>query len=200
LTSNTIAYFAYGSLVNRHTRPLNTRAQPARLTGWVRQWKHCMETPSGKVCALSAAPRSGAEIEGVLVFDSRDNLAALDQREIDYRRVPIALPPADVAVPTAEMETFIYVSTGDQNRWGSAEYPIWRSYVDCVLAGYIDVWGAAGAARFIASTEGWDAPLLDDRANPRYPRAVVLSDAVRVTIDGLLERKRIICTQADRTN
>jgi hypothetical protein len=57
-----------------------------------------------------------------------------------------------------------------------------------VLAGYIDVWGEDGARRFIASTEGWDGPILDDRSAPKYPRAVQLEDALRASIDNLLEK------------
>jgi hypothetical protein len=40
--------------------------------------------------------------------------------------------------------------------------------VDCALAGYIDVWGPEGASRFVTSTEGWNVPMLDDRADPKY--------------------------------
>ena len=61
------------------------------------------------------------------MFDSRDNLVVLDQREVHYRRVPIVFPQADVAASMAELETFIYVSEEYHSRWGSADYPIWRS-------------------------------------------------------------------------
>ena len=192
LKPNDVAYFAYGSLVNRHTRPMHTRAQPARLNGWLRQWKHCMDTPSGKACALTAVPRVGSQIEGVLVLDRRDKLAEVDRRETGYKRERIVLQQSDIAVPITELETYIYVSTGDHNRWGTTEYPIWLSYVDCILAGCIDVWGRAGAERFIASTEGWQAPLLDDRAAPRYPRALALEETTRQVIDGLLKENGII--------
>jgi len=59
-----VAHFAYGSLVNSRTCPEHTRARPFRITGWVRQWKHCIDTPSGRACALSAASRLGSEYTG----------------------------------------------------------------------------------------------------------------------------------------
>ena len=35
--------------------------------------------------------------------------------------------------------------------------------------------GSAGADRFFATTEGWDLTILNDRAEPRYPRHQQLS-------------------------
>jgi glutathione-specific gamma-glutamylcyclotransferase len=186
---NEVAYFGYGSLVNRHTRPAHTRARPARLAGWIRQWKHCIDLPFGKACALTAEKRAGCEIEGVLVLDHHDGLAAVDDREAGYRRERIELP--EMEAPAGEMDIFIYVSAPEWNHWGSAEYPILRSYVDCVLAGYLEVWGREGAAKFIKGTEGWGAPILDDRAAPRYPRAVPIDWGLRAAIDGLLEENGI---------
>jgi hypothetical protein len=183
---NDIAYFGYGSLVNRQTRAANTRAYAVTLSGWVRQWKHCIDTPAGKLCALAAVPRDDAEIDGVVVLDDRAGLAATDRRELGYRRERVLIPRFDG--DTDAVEGYIYVSNAPYNRWASEQYPIWRSYVDCVLAGYIDVWGEDGARRFIASTEGWDGPILDDRSAPKYPRAVQLEDALRASIDNLLEK------------
>jgi hypothetical protein len=154
-----------------------------------------MNTTSGKVCALTAAPRLGSEIEGVLVLDRRDNLAKVDRREIGYRRKRINIQSPDAVTSPEGLETYIYISTRDYEQWGNTEYPIWRSYLDCTLAGYIDVWGRDGAERFIASTEGWEAPMLDDRRAPKYPRAVVLNNTVQRMIDRLLEENGIVCIQ-----
>lgn len=185
-----VAYFAYGSLVNSATRLRpNARAEPALLKGWLRQWKHCIDTDSGKACVLSVRPRVGAEIEGVWVLDNCDTIAEVDRREIGYHREHIPYQPADTGLSVVGLETYIYVSTGDHNRWGDREYPIWLSYLDCVLDGYIKEWGPAGASRFITSTEGWDVPVLNDRARPKYPRAVVPEN--RVAIDRLLEESGI---------
>ncbi len=192
MKKNEVACFGYGSLVNRHTRPAHTHARPARLSGWIRQWKHSIDLPFGKVCALTAEKRAGREIEGVLVLDQYDGLAAVDDRELGYRRERIELP--EMEARTAEMDIFIYVSAPEWNHWGSPEYPILRSYLDCVLAGYLEVWGREGAARFIKETEGWHVPILDDQAAPIYPRAVPIDRELRATIDGLLEENGIRAT------
>jgi cation transport protein ChaC len=182
-----IAYFGYGSLVNRDTLPDYVQTAPLQLPGWQRQWKHCVATPNGKVCVLTATPRLGAKIDGVLVFDSSDKIGEIDRREVGYRRESIAINWADIPVPHGRVDTYIYVSTREHNRWGNSEFPLWRSYAECVLAGFLDVWGPAGAERFIRSTEGWEAPMLDDRAAPKYQRAIPLRAAARKIIDGLFE-------------
>jgi cation transport protein ChaC len=192
MQTDTVVYFAYGSLVNRYSRPEHTHAVPARVTGWVREWRHCLKTPRGKVCALTAARRPGAEVEGVMVFDRWENLAEVDGREVGYRREQTLVQRVAGAAPPVATDAFIYVSTGPYTQWGSTEYPIWRSYLDCVIAGYIDVWGSPGAARFIASTVGWEAPLLDDRDAPKYQRAVTLTATMRNLIDQLLEEGGVL--------
>lgn len=110
-------YFAYGSLVNRRTRPQQTRAEPARLAGWIRQWRLCLDTPRGGVCALTAERRSGGELEGVLVVDNDNGIVALDEREVGYRRQRVR--PQRKAVPTVEVEAEIYISNGEYNRWAA---------------------------------------------------------------------------------
>ena len=43
--------------------------------------------------------------------------------------------------------------------------------------------GEAGVARFFATTDGWDTPILDDRAAPLYPRHQLLTPAERALTD-----------------
>lgn len=50
--------------------------------------------------------------------------------------------------------------------------------------------GEAGVARFFATTDGWDAPILDDRAKPQYPRAQQLSSAETALVDRMLRALR----------
>jgi cation transport protein ChaC len=194
------SYFGYGSLVNRHTRPAGTKTEPFRLKGWIRQWRHCLHDPFvshnviGNMCALTATPQPGAEIDGILVFADENELKSIDDREVGYKRERIdARKPADAAVAGPDRTAYIYVSQPDYYRWASEECPIWLSYVDCVLAGYLDVFGSRGAERFIASTEGWDrAPVIDDRVEPKYPRAVRLTRDETSTIDELLAKTGIV--------
>jgi len=166
---------------------------PGILPGWVRQWMHCIETPQGKICALTAAPDARVEIAGLVLLQSAHGLAELDQRESGYFRVrvPVHLETPDPAV--AEIDCFTYISNSAHYKHGSPEFPIWRSYLDCVLAGYFELGGREAMESFVASTQGWDAPILDDRRTPRYPRAVALTSGLERGIDrtlaehGLLE-------------
>jgi hypothetical protein len=43
-------------------------------------------------------------------------------------------------------------------------------------------------ARFFATTQGWDAPILNDRTAPRYSRAQQLSSDETNTVDTALKR------------
>ena len=173
--------------MNEQTRSAHTLATPTWITGWIRQWKHCADTPFGKICALTVARRENSTIHGVLIQDETDKIAEVDRREIGYRREGVEIQDERVKSSIIGMDTFIYVSTQEYNRWGNAEFPIYQSYLDCVLAGYLKLWGRDGAANFIATTEGWYVPILNDRSSPKYPRAVQLSEIDRCVIDELLK-------------
>ena len=64
--------------------------------------------------------------------------------------------------------------------------PILMSYLDVVVQGYLREFGERGARDFFATTDGWDTPVLNDRAAPRYPRAQVLTGAETALVDALL--------------
>ena len=68
----------------------------------------------------------------------------------------------------------------------SEAHPILLSYVDVVVQGYLREFGTAGAERFFETTAGWEAPILDDRAAPRYPRHQELKPDERAFVDAML--------------
>ena len=49
-------------------------------------------------------------------------------------------------------------------------------------------YGPAGAERFLDTTTGWATPVLDDRAQPVYPRAQTLTAEERAFVDDALVR------------
>ncbi|MBI1904203.1 MAG: gamma-glutamylcyclotransferase [Planctomycetia bacterium] len=180
--------FGYGSLVNRRTLPPGVRTTPAVLPGWRREWTHAVESPQGNVCALSVARDAATEIEGVLLSCDPQQLAELDRREIGYHRVrvPVRLGPG------RNVACLVYVGDAAQRRAASHEFPIWRSYLDCVVAGYLELGGRAAVERFIATTRGWNAPILNDRPRPKYARAVDLSSDQRCEIDEILRERGLL--------
>ena len=89
--------------------------------------------------------------------------AASDVRDISI----YAIPPEHAAAP-------------------DKDHPILLSYVDAVLQGYLREFGEAGAERFCATTEGWNTPVLNDRAAPVYPRAQRLTMVEQTFVDDML--------------
>jgi hypothetical protein len=57
-----------------------------------------------------------------------------------------------------------------------------------VVQGFLHEFGEAGVAAFFDTTDGWDTPVLNDRAAPRYPRHKVLSAAETALVDDHLAR------------
>lgn len=172
--------FGYGSLVNRATHDYAPVA-PARVRGWGRTWKR---TRLRKVAFLTAVRRDGAEIEGVIVPVPDADWAALDAREYAYDRHVVT--DLDHEGPRGAAVS-IYATKPIHHSDGSDEHPILLSYLDTVIAGFLAEFGAAGAARFFATTDGWEAPVLDDRSAPIYPRAQPAAAELRGLVDDHLD-------------
>lgn len=119
-------------------------------------------------------------------------MAEIDAREIGYIREVVDLASVSIKTLPQVDEVFIYISTSEFYKHGSHEYPIWRSYLDCVLAGYFAESGIDGVNNFIKSTEGWKTPILDDRDHPLYPRSVTLSEREQILIDDSLQKNNVI--------
>lgn len=167
-------FFGYGSLVNRRTHDY---PEVTRLTvpGWRRAWRH---TGLRDVAFLTAVPDAGSEIDGLSAGVPGGDWAALDLREAAYIRTPLPDGP------------LIYHIPDDLHAPASADHPILLSYLDVVVQGYLTEFGEDGVDRFFATTDGWHAPIRDDRAAPRYPRAQTLTDAERTLVDAHLDRVR----------
>ncbi|WP_226779125.1 gamma-glutamylcyclotransferase family protein [Oceaniglobus trochenteri] len=163
-------FFGYGSLVNRATHAYPD-LRPARLAGWRRVWRH---TDISETAFLTAVPHADTTIDGVLARVPGGDWAALDLRETGYERVAVRIDAADAAVYSIA-----------EGRHGAPETPrhILLSYLDAVIQGFLREFGAEGVARFFATTDGWDAPVLDDRGAPRYPRHQTLNDDERALVD-----------------
>lgn len=181
-----VAYFGYGSLVNRAThRTAIVDAFPARLAGWRRHWRPRPDMPGFPAALLSVREEEGAICDGLVVVDRAENLAAVDAREARYRRV--ALPPSSLMAARlpSSCPLFVYLAEEDVPPH-PAPPAILRSYLDAVMQGFLAEHGEEGVRRFVAETHGFETPLHDDRDAPVYPRAVALSDAERKLFDELL--------------
>jgi hypothetical protein len=173
--STPVAYFGYGSLVNELTWLRSERRHPERypveIANWTREWGHCVDTPRGPGCVLTAVERAGTCIQGILIRCDAADLVEIDAREAGYDRVE--LPRRDILCPVSDLpeKLYIYKSRSPHYRPGDVDFPIWFSYVEAVLHGFLSVFKTEGVDAFIRSTSGWTAPLIDDRDNPQYRRS-----------------------------
>ncbi|MHA6263475.1 gamma-glutamylcyclotransferase family protein [Arenibacterium sp. CAU 1754] len=183
-------FFGYGSLVNRATHDF-ARPQPARLTGWRRAWRHTDLRP---VAFLTAVPDDACEIEGLIAQVPGADWEALDQREWAYDRVAASHA---VTHPLSDpLDIAVYSVPADRHGTPTNAHPILLSYLDVVVQGYLREFGRDGVERFFATTSGWDAPILNDRAEPRYPRYQSLSaQETRCVDDHLMELSVRIITR-----
>jgi len=156
-------FFGYGSLVNRDTHTYAPAA--AEVIGWRRAWRH---TPLRSLSFLTVRPSPGTVLQGVIAAVLGGDWQALDAREFAYERVGLGAGIRhDVA---AAQEVAIYAIPEGRHQAPTPESPILLSYLDVVIQGYFREFGAAGVADFFATTDGWEAPILNDRAAPQYQR------------------------------
>jgi muconolactone delta-isomerase len=175
-------FFGYGSLVNRGTH-VYAPTQKLHVHGWRRLWRQVSDHPAA---LLSVVPDAHSAIDGLLAPVPNNDWAALDIREQGYHRLP--LQPS--ALPQAQRTANIAIYSVPASRADAAPqtHPILLSYLDVVLKGYLHEFGQPGVDAFLNSTDGWDRPVLDDRATPRYPRHQRLDDRERAVVDAVLDQ------------
>jgi len=190
----TITYFGYGSLVNVETLAEGATAVPGTLAGWVREWRIWGTNQIGRgVCTLSVGQETGSEIRGVLVREPKEGLSALERREHKYHAVHGIGErfSHENDGRSGPEDMFLFKSKPEHYGWGDDDHPILQSYIDCVLAGFHAHWGEEGVRHFLETTRGWHVPVLFDRDNPIYPRAIELEHSLRELIDDLLADLKI---------
>jgi hypothetical protein len=170
-------FFGYGSLVNRATHDFPD-ARPARLHGWRRSWQ---ATTLRKVAFLTVTPDPSCTLHGLIAHVPNDDWDALDQREWAYDRLPASdTVDHDVKRP---LDIAVYAVSPEHRSTNPESHPILLSYLDVVVQGYLREFGAEGVTHFFDTTQGWGTPILNDRADPRYPRAQQLSHSERALVD-----------------
>lgn len=194
-----IAYFGYGSLVNRLTHRTDiVSAGRARLSGWRRFWRprpdmRFVPDRASPLSLLTVGRDAASAIDGLLVIDRAEHLPAVDEREMHYDRRQIA--PADLILADgfevpAEVPLYVYEAQ-DHAIELDGDCPILQSYLDAVLQGFITEYGEEGMRSFVLATGNFETPVLADRAQPHYPRAVALTDAQRHAIDRALDERGV---------
>ncbi|MEM6589396.1 MAG: gamma-glutamylcyclotransferase family protein [Pseudomonadota bacterium] len=178
-------FFGYGSLVNRSTHAY-LDARPARLHGWRRVWRHTDLRP---VAYLTVVPQAGAEIDGLMAAVPEGGWAELDLRERAYDRID-----ANGQIThdmTHAPDVVVYSIPEGKHGKPSRRCPVLLSYLDVVVQGYLREFGEEGAQAFFDTTDGWDAPVLNDRAAPVYPRSQTLSAYEQGYVDHMMDALKI---------
>ena len=174
-------FFGYGSLVNLATHDYHD-ARPARLRGWRRVWRHTSLRPAA---FLSVEPCDATVIDGVIAAVPGADWAALDLRERAYARRDVShLVDHD----GDRGETAVYQVEEGHLAAPTLTHPVYLSYLDVVVQGFLHTLGQAAVERFFETTHGWDAPILMDRAAPRYPRHQRLTPAEVALVDDWLRQ------------
>ena len=83
-------------------------------------------------------------------------------------------------------QPIVYRVKPEHEAWGDRNHPLIQSYLDCVLRGYLERWGVLGVRRFVETTAGWHVPIHNDRAAPRYRRAVRITAEEEQLFDRVL--------------
>ena len=172
-------FFGYGSLVNTATHDY-TDATPATLSGWRRHWCGTAERQTG---FLTAVRDPSASIKGLTAQVSDAEWEALDEREFAYVREDVATL---VTPAPATFTSLITYAVPEENQIAGPSRPISLSYIDVVVQGYLQVFGKDGGDHFFATTSGWQVPIINDRANPTYPRHQRLSAEETAYVDASL--------------
>ena len=175
-------FFGYGSLVNAATHRY-APTERLRIQGWRRTWRQVADHP---VALLSAMPDDDSAIDGLIAPVPDNNWAALDAREQGYNL--LVLTPAALPDSYQEHDIAIYAVPETPVDGDPHKRPILLSYLDVVLQGYLQQFGPLGAEQFLATTDGWDRPVQDDRAAPRYPRHQALDATQLAFVDSAIER------------
>ncbi|MBT3141574.1 gamma-glutamylcyclotransferase [Phaeobacter gallaeciensis] len=175
-------FFGYGSLVNTATHDF-PEPRPATLSGWRRVWRHTDLRP---VAFLTAIPDPTCAIQGLIAHVPNDDWEALDEREWAYDRISVTHATEHPVI--REVEIAVYSVPEHRQSAPDTQHPILLSYLDVVVQGYARVFGPEGVDHFFATTGGWDAPILDDRAAPRYPRHQPMGTDEHALVDEYLMR------------
>ncbi|ALN73105.1 MULTISPECIES: gamma-glutamylcyclotransferase family protein [unclassified Aureimonas] len=183
-----IAYFGYGSLVNKRT--LRTKflgIRRAEVRGWRRAW---LPRKGQSMALLSVRPEDEAVTQGVVVYDLADHLPAVDEREAAYHRRVVM--PGHIAVrghALPDVPLFIYEGKPEEPDAAEAGAAILQSYLDAVLQGFLSLYGEEGLQRFVEETEGFETAILTDRSAPLYPRPVMLAEGEAALFDRLVSAR-----------
>ncbi|GAB3487316.1 gamma-glutamylcyclotransferase family protein [Marinomonas epiphytica] len=160
----------YGSLINSVSRAKTGetgQVWPVKLDGFQRHWS--IMSRDAVMSSVAVVQARGESCNGVLVEVPEDQFPLFDERETGYHRAKIDLQQLTSYSEEPLPNGTYWVYYTDNVLIPNQQSPIVLSYLDVILSGCLEH-GDAFAQDFLALTKGWQAPLLNDRQQPRYPR------------------------------
>ncbi len=164
-------------MVNRDTHGF-AGAEPATLAGWRRVWRY---TTLRQVAYLTVVRDPMSRIDGLIAPVPDEDWDALDYRERAYARIPAAHEVTHGLAHSPDIA--VYSVPGEPEGAVAPDHALLLSYIDVVVQGYLREFGRAGVERFFATTDGWAAPVVNDRDAPRYPRHCKLTHSETALVD-----------------
>lgn len=169
-------FFGYGSLVNLNTHDYPD-ARTAKLRGWRRTW---VRTAERDVVFLSVTQDPTSTIDGVIAAVPNADWVALDAREYGYARHSSGGAVSHDLTPAPDMAHY---AIPPEATGAPGQHVILLSYLDVVVQGFLNLYGTPGVQAFFDTTDGWDTPVLNDRAGPIYPRHQTLTQVETALVD-----------------
>lgn len=185
----------YGSLMSADSRTrfssITGPALPVTVSGYYRAW--VTRSPTEQQTYVGALPEQNAQLNAQLIPATID--PKLQDREKDYQFVLVnpqnitsrlSEDDHDALVNWLEGRKVWLCQTLDA-READDIHPVSQTYIDTCLAGCLEHGGDVEAQQFLNTTRGWQHPRINDRANPRYPRAAKVESDMLSVIDAMLE-------------
>lgn len=190
----------FGSLMSHQSRKkysgIDSQAIAVSVSGWQRGWISSCQIEG--FTSLGAYQSTNSLLNAMLI-----PIPAIDEtlrkREKNHHFVAISLESIDVHGKQPDLNTFsadgddkFWICEAKQKSQAVKDFPIFQSYVDTCFAGCLESASLQFAKEFIDSTHGWEGHWINDRAEPRYPRAADVTEKMQVRIDSLLEAANVL--------
>ncbi|WP_100643777.1 gamma-glutamylcyclotransferase [Alteromonas facilis] len=193
----------YGSLLSADSRERHSDHAHAAFAvsvkgfsrGWVTRAYHENQTYVG------AEPASDSYLNALCTPIALN--PKFQQRERDYQFKAVGLEQISFLedIPSEYLQRIkrpgvtLWICESLDIAPASVEYPVYLSYVDTCLAGCLSHFanldeGLDAARTFLQTTHGWQH-VIDDRANPQYPRRANVSREHQHMISSLLNQHNI---------
>jgi len=176
--------FGYGSIINSKSRSKTGKTgkcYPAIVTGLQRAWD--LPIPGEAVTALGITKKPKIKCNGIVVEIDSNELNNFDKREKGYRRIPVREKNIQGFNPQGK----VWVYTNVKTTKPTLNKPIIQSYLDVIIQGCLE-YGKQFAIKFVETTTNWNYPWINDRPNPRYPRALENNPKLFKKVDNILKQ------------